>query len=70
MRTWPDKVTRMPEMDNDPSASTARFRAFAERVDSEASSPRRGGTPAGRVLILAVVVVCAAIVIGFIAASL
>jgi len=60
----------MPEMDNDPSASTARFQAFAERVDHEASPARHRRAPAGRVVILAIVVVCAAIVIGFIAASL
>ncbi|HYZ52582.1 MAG TPA: hypothetical protein VE733_03610 [Streptosporangiaceae bacterium] len=56
----------MPETDNDPSGSTASFRAFAQRSDDEVVSGRRA--PANRAVIIAVVVVCVAIVIGIIAA--
>jgi hypothetical protein len=58
----------MPETDNDPSASTASFRAFAQRSDDELTPTRRA--PASRPVIIAVVVVCAAIVIGVIATTL
>ena len=56
----------MPETDNDPSASTASFRAFAQQSDDEFVSGRRA--PASRAVIIAVVVVCVAIVIGIIVA--
>ena len=56
----------MPETDNDSSASTASFRAFAQRSDDEAT--RRQGTPVNRTVLFAVVIVCAAIVIGLIVA--
>jgi hypothetical protein len=55
----------MPETDNDPSASTASFRAFAQRSDDEAVAGRRA--PANRAVIITVAVVCVAIVIGIIA---
>jgi hypothetical protein len=56
----------MPETDNDPSASTASFRAFAQRSDDELVPGRRA--PASRAVIIAVVVVCVAIVIGIVVA--
>ena len=58
----------MPETDNDPSASTASFRAFAQRSDDEFASAKRA--PANRKVIIAVVVVCVAIVIAVLATTL
>jgi hypothetical protein len=56
----------MPETDNDPSASTASFRAFADRSDEDLASARKA--PASRGVIIAVAVVCVLIVIGVIVA--
>jgi hypothetical protein len=56
----------MPETEKDPSASTASFRAFAQRSDDEAT--QRKSTPANRAVLFTVVIVCAAIVIGIIVA--
>jgi hypothetical protein len=50
----------MPETDNDPSASTASFRAFAQRSDDDFSSAQRARS--NRAIIIAAVVVCIAIV--------
>ena len=60
----------MPQIDNDPSANTARFRAFAERSDEDFSAAGRRRSSASRVLIVAVGVVCAALVIGVLVATL
>jgi hypothetical protein len=49
----------MPDTDNDPSASTASFRAFAQRSDDMASS---GGARSNRAIIIAAVAVVVAIV--------
>jgi hypothetical protein len=43
----------MPETDNDPSASTASFRAFAQRSDDDVASRKRAPN---RGMIIAVVV--------------
>ena len=51
----------MSEFEQDPSANTGRFRAFAERKDEEVSRPRR--FPASPGLLVAVGVVIVAIVI-------
>lgn len=50
----------MPETDNDPSASTASFRAFAQRSDDDFSPAQRARS--NRTIIIAAVVVCVAIV--------
>jgi hypothetical protein len=44
----------MPETDNDPSASTASFRAFAERSDGDYVPAKR--PPVSRGVIIAIVV--------------
>jgi hypothetical protein len=56
----------MPETDNDPSASTASFRAFADRSDEDLASARQA--PVSRGVIIAVAIVCVLIVIGVIVA--
>jgi hypothetical protein len=44
----------MPDTDNDPSASTASFRAFAQRSDDDYTPVKRA--PVSRGIIIAVVV--------------
>jgi hypothetical protein len=44
----------MPETDNDPSASTASFRAFAQRSDGDYAPAKR--PPVSRGVIIAIVV--------------
>jgi hypothetical protein len=56
----------MPETDNDPSASTASFRAFAQRSDDDAPAKR---PPVSRGVIIAIVV-GVLIVIGILVATL
>jgi hypothetical protein len=51
----------MSEFEQDPSASTGRFRAFAERSDQDTSRARRSPVPppmliAGAVVVIAVIV--------------
>ena len=51
----------MSEYEQDPSASTGRFRAFAERSDQDTSRARRSPVPppmliAGVVVVIAVIV--------------
>ena len=58
----------MPETDNDPSASTASFRAFAQRSEEDASRGR--GTSSNRTIIMVAIAVCVLIVIGVLAATL
>ena len=55
----------MPETDNDPSASTASFRAFAQRADDDAPGRR---VSSSRTMTIAAVAVCALIVIGVLVA--
>jgi hypothetical protein len=57
----------MPETDNDPSASTASFRAFAQRPDEDMPGRRASSN---RTMIMVAVVVCALIVIGVLFAAL
>jgi hypothetical protein len=57
----------MPETDNDPSASTASFRAFAQRPDEDMRGRRASSN---RTMIMVAVVVCALIVIGVLFAAL
>jgi hypothetical protein len=56
--------------DEDPSASTARFRAFSERPEEDTKAPWSMGAPASRVIMLAIGVVVVAVLIGAIALSL
>ncbi len=57
----------MRETDNDPSASTASFRAFAQRADDDAPGRR---VSSSRTITIAAVAVCALIVIGVLVAVL
>jgi hypothetical protein len=56
----------MSEFEQDPSANTGRFRAFAERRDEEATRARRSSVSpavliAGVVAIIAVVIIIVAV---------
>jgi uncharacterized membrane protein YvbJ len=58
----------MPQTDNDPSASTASFRAFAQRSNEDVARGR--GASSNRTIIMVAAVVCALIVIGVLVATL
>jgi hypothetical protein len=58
----------MPETDNDPSGSTASFRAFVQRSDDDVARHRRASS--NRTIIMVAAVVCALIVIGVLVAAL
>jgi hypothetical protein len=60
----------MAELEEDPSASTARFRAFAERRDEETPSPWQMRAPASRVMLFAAGVIVVAVLAGVVALSL
>jgi hypothetical protein len=60
----------MAESEQDPSANTARFRAFADRGEDDLPAPWRMRASGSRVLLFAVGVVCVAVVIGAIAFAL
>ena len=51
----------MPQSDNDPSASTASFQAFAERSDTE-NAPRRS-TPTSRYVLIGGVVLAVIVIV-------
>ena len=55
----------MPQSENDPSASTASFQAFAERTDTE-YAPRRS-TPTGRYVLIGGVVLAVIVIVVLIA---
>ncbi|HEX3750259.1 MAG TPA: hypothetical protein VHW06_06820 [Streptosporangiaceae bacterium] len=55
----------MPE--NDPSANTAKFQAFAQRADTEYAAPRRSA-PTGRYVLIGAVVLAIIVVVVLIAA--
>jgi hypothetical protein len=55
----------MPQTDNDPSASTASFRAFAQRSDSDIA-PRRS-TPASRYVLIGGIVLAVIVIVVLIA---
>lgn len=57
----------MAELDQDPSANTGRFRAFAENVERESAD---GGRPNSRNLKIAAGVVLAVVVIIILATTL
>ena len=51
----------MPQSDNDPSASTASFQAFAERSDTE-NAPRRS-TPTSRYVLIGGIVLAVIVIV-------
>ena len=51
----------MPQTENDPSASTASFQAFAERSDSD-DAPRRS-TPTSRYVLIGGVVLAVIVIV-------
>ena len=59
----------MPDFDEDPSASTAQFRAFADRAVSDTPAPWHMRVPPSRVFLLAAAVIVVAVVAGTIALS-
>jgi hypothetical protein len=56
----------MSEFEQDPSASTGRFRAFVERGDQDTSRARR--SPVSPPMMIAGVVVVIAVIVGIIIA--
>jgi len=58
----------MRETNEDPSASTASFRAFAQRSDDDFAAPRHASS--SRTMIIVAVAVAVLIVIGVLAAAL
>jgi hypothetical protein len=60
----------MAESEQDQSANTARFRAFAQQGEDDLPAPWRMRASGSRVLLFAVGVVCVAVVIGVIAFAL
>lgn len=60
----------MPEVDDDLSANTARFQAFAQRQDEELPAPWRMRVPASKVGLLAAVVVAVAVLVAILASLL
>ncbi len=57
----------MAEVDDDLSASTARFRAFAERTDEELPAPWKMRAPGSKIGLLAAIVVVVAAVVAILA---
>lgn len=53
----------MPEVDDDLSANTARFQAFAQRQDEELPAPWQMRAPGSKIGVLAGIVVAVAIVV-------
>jgi hypothetical protein len=60
----------MSEVEDDLSASTARFRAFAEAKDEELPAPWKMRAPVGKIGLLAVIVVVVAVVVAILASVL
>jgi hypothetical protein len=57
----------MSEFDEDPSASTAQFRAFADRDGTDNPAPWHMRVPPSRVFLFAVGVIVVAVIAGTIA---
>jgi hypothetical protein len=55
----------MPQSENDPSASTASFQAFAQRTDTE-YAPRRSA-PTGRYVLIGGVVLAVIVIVVLVA---
>ena len=60
----------MSDVDNDFSADTARFQAFAQRRDEDLPAPWHMRVPGSKIGILALIVVGVAVVAGILAAVL
>jgi hypothetical protein len=58
------------DLDTDPSASTARFRAFTERAEADTTAPWAMRAPASRVLLFAGGVIVVAVIVAIIALSM
>jgi hypothetical protein len=57
----------MPEVDDDRSADTARFRAFAQRQDDDMPAPWRMRAPGSKIGLLAAIVVVVAVLAAIVA---
>jgi hypothetical protein len=57
----------MPEVDDDLSASTARFRAFANSNEEDLPAPWRMRVPASKIALLAGGVVAVAVIVALLA---
>jgi hypothetical protein len=51
----------MPEVDDDMSANTARFRAFVQRQDDELPAPWRMRAPGSKIGLLVAIVIAVAV---------
>jgi hypothetical protein len=60
----------MAEVDDDRSADTARFRAFAQRQDDDLPAPWRMRAPASKIGILVAIVVVVAVLAAILASVL
>jgi hypothetical protein len=60
----------MSEVDDDLSASTARFRAFAERPEEDLPAPWKMRAPGAKVGLLAAIVVVVAVLVAILASIL
>ena len=60
----------MSDVDNDLSADTARFRAFAQRQDDDVPAPWHMRAGGNKIWLLVGIVVAAAVVIGLLASLL
>lgn len=60
----------MPEVDDDPSASTARFRAFAQTKDEDLPAPWKMRAPVGKIGLLAAIVLVVAALVAILASVL
>jgi hypothetical protein len=60
----------MSEVDDDTSANTARFRAFAERTDEDLPAPWKMRAPGAKIGLLAIVVVVVAALVALLASLL
>jgi hypothetical protein len=56
----------VPEVDDDLSANTARFRAFAQRQDDDLPAPWRMRVPGSKVGLLAAIVIAVAALVALV----
>jgi hypothetical protein len=57
----------MPQTDNDPSASTASFQAFAQRTDTDTDNAPGRSTPTGRYVLIGGIVLAVIVIVVLIA---
>jgi hypothetical protein len=60
----------MSDVENDVSADTARFRAFAQRQDDDLPAPWHMRVPRARIGLLAAIVIAVAVVVAVLASLL